>query len=72
MVVDDVNDAFHAPRVNRVDQMLEIIQRAELRVHRAVVADGIRTAERALAVLFPRGVDGQQPDDIRTERTDPI
>ena len=72
VVVDDVDDALHAAIVDGVDQMAEVVQRAELRVDGAVVADGIRAAERALAVLLAGRVDRQQPDDIRTERVDAV
>lgn len=72
MVIDHVDDALHAPVVDGVDQMPEIIQRAEFGVHGAVVADGVGAAERALAVLFAGRVNGQQPDDVRAERLDAV
>ena len=72
MVVDDVDDALHAAVVDGVDQMAEVVQRAELRVDGAVIADGIRAAERAFAVLLAGRMDRQQPDDIRTERVDAV
>ena len=72
VVIDHVDDALHAPVVDGVDQTLEIVQRAELGVHGAVVTDGVGAAERALSVLFAGRMDGQQPDDVRAERLDAV
>ena len=72
VVIDYIDDALHAPVVDGVDQMPEIIQRAEFGVHGAVIADGVGAAERALAVLFAGRVNGQQPDDVRAERLDAV
>ena len=72
VVIDHVDDALHAPVVDGVNQMPEIIQRAELWVHSAVIADGVGAAERALAMLFTGRVDGQQPDDVRAKGLDTV
>ena len=72
VVIDDVDDALHAAGVDGVDQMAEIVERAELGVDSAVVTDGIWAAEAPLAVFLAGGMDGQQPDDIRAEGLDAV
>ena len=72
VVIDDVDDALHAAGVDGVDQMAEIVERAELGVDGAVVTDGIWAAEAPLAVFLAGGMDGQQPDDIRAEGLDAV
>ena len=72
MVIDHIDDALHAPVVDGINQVPEIVQRSELGVHGAVVTDGVGAAERAFAMLFAGRVDGQQPDDVRAERPDTV
>ena len=72
VVVDDVDDALHAPDVDGVHQMAEILHGAVLRVHAPVVTDGVGTAQRALAPLLPDGVDGHEPHNVRSQRPQPI
>ncbi len=70
MVVNHVDDALHPQPVGLVHQAVEVVQRAVLRVHPPVVPDGVRAAQHPLAGLFPDGVDGQQPDHVRTQLPD--
>jgi hypothetical protein len=64
MVGDPVEDHVHALAVGGIDEGLEVGLGAELRVHAVIVADRIRAAERALAVLHADRVDRHQPQDI--------
>ncbi len=61
-VVDhQVHDQLHAPGVQPVRQLPQLLERAEDRVHVAVVAD-------VVAVVVLRGrVDRGQPDDVDAE-----
>ena len=67
VVVDDVDDALHAPDVDGVHQMAEILHGAVLQVHVPVVTDGVGTAQRALAAHLANRMDRHQPYDIRTQ-----
>ena len=71
VVIHHVDDALHAIIVNGVHQVEEVLQGAVLRVHRAIVPVGIGAAHAALAVGFPDGVDGHQPQDVRAQGPDP-
>ena len=72
MVVDHVDHALHAPRVDGVHQGLEVLHGAVGGVHGPVVPVGVGAAEAALLPSLPDGVDGQEPDDVRAEGLDPV
>ena len=59
-----VEDHFEALGVGGADEVAEIVQVAEFGVHRQIVADGIRAAERALAELLADRVDRHDPQHI--------
>ena len=67
VVIHDVDDAAHPARVYLVHEVPEILERAVLGVHGAIVADGVGAAERALAGLLAQRVDGHQPDDVHAQ-----
>jgi hypothetical protein len=62
MVGDPVEDHVHALAVGGIDEGLELGLGAEFRVHAIIVADRIRAAEAALAVLHADRVDRHQPE----------
>lgn len=72
VVVHHIDDALHAARVDRVHERLEIFKRAVLGIDRAVIAVRVGTAETALFALLADGVDGHEPDDIRSQRADAV
>ena len=72
VVVDHVDDAFHAAGVDGLHQVEEILPRTVFRVDGPVVADGVGAAQRALAALYPDGVDGHEPQDVRAESADAV
>ena len=72
MVVNDVDDAAHAARMNGVDQFAEILQRAEFRVDAPVIADGIRRAHAALSRPLADRMNRKEPDDVNTQVPDPV
>ena len=59
-----VQNDMQAKGMGAVHEMLHVVERAELRVHRAVVLHGIGAAQRAFAVLFADGAQRHEPDDI--------
>ncbi len=61
VVDDEVHDQLHAPLVQRRDQLVELLERAEERVDVLVVADVVAV------VGHRRPVDRAQPDDVDTE-----
>ena len=67
VVIHYVDDALHAPVVDGVHQMAQVVDGAHVGVHRPVVPDGVGAAHGALAALLADGVDGHQPQDIRTQ-----
>ena len=67
VVIHHVDDALHAPGVDGVHQMDEILPRAVLRVDAAVVLNGVGAAQGALAALHADGMDGHEPDDVRAQ-----
>ena len=71
MVGDPVEDDVHPLRMRRRDERLEIVDRPELGVHRAIVLDRIGAAEPALAVLLADRMDRHQPQDVDAERLQP-
>ena len=68
MVIHHVDDALHAPVVDGVHQMAQVVHGAHVGVHRPVIPDGIGAAHGALTALLADGVNGHQPQDIRTQR----
>ena len=72
VVVHHVDDALHAPDVDGVHQMAEVLHGAVLRVHRPVILYGVGTAQRPLPPLRADGVDGHQPHDVRAQRLQPV
>ncbi len=72
VVVNHVDDALHAPGVDRLHQMAEILLRTVFRVYATVVTDGVGTAQRAFAAHLANGMDRHQPHDIRTQRLQPV
>ena len=72
VVVDHVDDAFHAAGMDGLHQVEEILPRAVFRVDGPVVADGVGAAQRALAALYPDGVDGHEPQDVRAKSADAV
>ena len=72
VVVHHVDDALHAPVVDGVHQMAEVLHSAVLRVDAPVVPDGVGAAQRPLAPLLPDGVDGHEPHNVRSQRPQAI
>ena len=64
MVRDPVDDHRHVPRVAFTHQGLEILDRAEFRVHGAVVLDAIRGIDR---IEFAYLENRHEPDHIGSE-----
>ena len=61
VVDDEVHDELHAARVQPLQQLVEVVERAEERVDRPIVAD-------VVAVVVVRGgVDGREPDHVDAE-----
>ena len=72
VVVDHIDHAFHAVRVDLAHQRFKVLHRAVGRVDGAVIAVGIGAAQRAFLALDADGVNGHQPDDIRPQRADAV
>ena len=72
VVIHHVDDALHAVGVDVVHQALEVLQGAEFRIHRPVIPDGVGAAQLALPGLLSQRMDGQQPDDIRSQGLNPV
>ena len=72
VVVDHVDDAFHAAGMDGLYQVEEVLPRAVFRVDGPVVADGVGAAQRALAALRADGMDGHEPQDVRAESADTV
>ena len=70
VVVHHINHALHALGVDGVHQRAEVVHRAVLGVDRAIVAIGVRAAERSLPVLLANGMDGHEPHDVGPQRMD--
>ena len=71
VVGDPVEDHVHIERMSGVDESLEVVQRAELGIDAKIIAYRVRTAERALPVLFADRVDRHEPQDVDTEIPEP-
>ena len=67
MVIHHVNDALHAPLVDGIHQMPQVILRTHVRVHRPVIPDGVGASHSALASGLTDGMDGHQPEDVRPQ-----
>ena len=61
VVDDEVHDELHAALVQRGDQLVEVVERAEQRVDVLVVADVVAV------VVLRRAVDRREPDDVDAE-----
>ena len=72
VVVDHVDHAFHAVRVDLAHQRFKVLHRTVGRVDGAVITVGIGAAQRAFLALDADGVNGHQPDDIRPQRADAV
>ena len=68
VVIHHVDDTLHAPVVDGVYQMAQVVDGAHVRVHCPVVPDGVGAAHGALAALLADGMNGHQPQDIRAQR----
>ena len=71
VVAHPVKDHPHAEVVRGGDEVLQVLDGPEVRVHREVVLHGVRAAQRALAVDLPDRVHRHQPDDVGAEVLDP-
>ncbi len=58
-----VEDDAQTQLVGGADELLQVVERAELRVDAVVVAHGVGATEGALAVDLADGMDGHEPDD---------
>ena len=67
MIVYHVDDALHAPVMDGVHQMAQILHRSHIRIDGTVVTDRVGTAHRPLTAFFPDGMNGHQPEDIRPQ-----
>ena len=55
-----------------IHQVEEVLPRAVFRIDGPVVADGVEAAKRPLAALYPDGVDGHEPQDVRAKSADAV
>ena len=72
VVIYHVYHAFHAARVYLVHECAEILHCAVRRVYLAVIAIRVGTAETAFLPLYPDGMNGHEPDNIRPQRLDAV
>ena len=71
MVGHPVEDDVHPLRMCGGDERLEVGERPELGIDRAIVAHRIGAAERALAMLDADRIDRHQPDDADAQCLQP-
>ena len=62
-----VEHDLHPKRVGLLHEGVEVFERAELRIDRAVVLDGVVGAEGALAAEFADRIDRHQPDNVHSQ-----
>ncbi len=66
-----VQDDVQTQLVGGLHEVLQVVQRAELRVDAVVVLDGVGAAQAALAVPLADGMDRHQPEDVHTQFFEP-
>src|SRR5208337_95745 len=64
MVRDPVEDDVHVLLVCCCDEVLEIVQSAELGIHAVIILYGVGASQGAFAILFANFVDRHQPQDV--------
>ena len=72
MVVDDINHALHAVRMNGIHQGPEVVHGAEFRIDSPVVPDRIGTAQGSLPVQLTERMNRHEPDDVRPKIPDAV
>ena len=72
VVVHHVDDAPHPQAVDVLHQAAKVLDGAVVRVHRAVVGDGVGAAHGPLPLPASDGMDGHKPEDIRPQGADPL
>src|SRR5664279_677450 len=66
-----VENHVEAVAVRRLHEVLEVLHGAEVRVHRVVILDRVRTAQGALPVLLTDHLHRHQPEDHSTKGFEP-
>ena len=72
MVGHPVENYLEALFVGNVQEVVEVLQCAELGVHGTIILDGVIAAERAFAAFHSNRMDGHQPKDVDAQFGKPV